>query len=459
MQKKKICLIKAGSAVVTRKDGTLDLNTMQDIGKTITLLIKEGWSPILVSSGASSAGKGFLGSHKIDKDIIKPLTASIGQSNLIAYYINLLKLSSPKIQVAQLLINRRNLTNYNVYNYVKKNITAMLLNNILPIINENDVLWEDEVCFSDNDHLASVIAGMLNVDTVLLFSDIDGVYNKNPKIYNGAEKIINLSDSYKDWNVSIDDSNVSNGGMKSKLDVFKKMSILGIDVHLMSKHILNESQKVIDMLNVNIFDDGTHLLCQNKKNFSDYKRWLLSSSTPKGIVIISEKGASALSQENNTEHRTNLYCIGVQKFYGKFDKGDIVTLRDEKFNLIGFGKTSYSFEDLIAKKCREGRVFIHDDFFINTCDDFFVSRDKELIEQYVNNLKNIEGYRVKSNKPLIVIDNQKKGSCKKNSADIDEIIINQELTSNIKFEAKQACKKLSITFDDWIIFSVFLEKR
>ena len=138
----KICLIKAGSAVVTREDGSLDLNTIQDIGKMISYIVKNGWSPILVSSGASSAGKGFLGTHSISNDTIKPITASIGQSNLIAYYINLLKIHSPSTQVAQLLINRRNLTNINVYKFVKKNLLTMLSNNILPIINENDVLWK-----------------------------------------------------------------------------------------------------------------------------------------------------------------------------------------------------------------------------------------------------------------------------------------------------------------------------
>lgn len=463
MKTQKICLIKAGSAVVTREDGSLDLNKIQDIGKTISLLVKDGWKPILVSSGASSAGKGFLAEyHNISTDIIKPLTASIGQSNLIAYYINLLKIHSPNIQVAQLLISRRNLTNINVYNFVKKNILAMLANNILPIINENDVLWESEINFSDNDHLASIIASMLNIDSIMLFSDIDAIYTKNPKLYNDAIKIQYLNEDYANWNIEIDDSNVSNGGMKSKLDVFKMMSILGINVHLLSKELLENSGNILDIINLKSTLEGTHLICKTKKYFSKYKKWLLSASIPKGIIIISERGALALSQKNNIQHRTNLYCVGIENFFGKFNKGDIVSLRDEKFNLIGFGKTSYSKNDLLKNKCNQGKVFIHDNFIIAIKDDFFISREQELVFKHVSHLKNSEGYRVKQNKPNILIDNQWKGKNRNNQNYLDNIKLNVKESSDIRYEAKVACNKIGIPFDkidDWIIFSVLLGKN
>jgi len=458
----KICLIKAGSAVVTREDGSLDLNTIQDIGKMISYIVKNGWSPILVSSGASSAGKGFLGTHSISNDTIKPITASIGQSNLIAYYINLLKIHSPLTQVAQLLINRRNLTNINVYKFVKKNLLTMLSNNILPIINENDVLWENEINFSDNDHLASVIASMLHVHTVVLFSDVDAIYTKNPQLYSDAKKIKHLDQNYENWNISIDDSNVSNGGMKSKLDVFRMMSILGINVHLLSKNFLSNSNHILDILNLKSENTGTHLISKKKKSFSFYKKWLLSSSVPKGIIIISKKGALALSETNNIKHRTNLYCIGIENFFGKFNKGDIVSLRDEKFNLIGFGKTSYSFDDLLEKKCEQGKVFIHNDFVISIKDDFFVDRERELIEQHVYNLKVLEGYRVKQNKPKIIIDNKRKGKSKENNSYIETIELDEENSSNIRYEAKKSCNKFNIpscNIDDWIIFRVLLGKK
>jgi len=337
----------------------------------------------------------------------------------------------------------------------------MISNDILPIINENDVLWEDEIKFADNDHLASVIASMLKVDTILLFSDIDGVYTKNPKLYNDAKKITKLDENYQNWNISIDDSNVSNGGMKSKLDAFKMMSFLGINIHLLSKEILKSNDEILKIMSLNINNIGTHLLPKKKKSYSDYKRWLLTSSIPKGIIIISEKGALALSENNNINHRTNLYCIGIEKFFGNFDKGDIVSLRDENFNLIGFGKTSYSVDDLQKNKCKQGKVFIHDDFIIMVKNDFFIAREKELIEQYVYNLKILEGYRVKQNKPNIIIDNQWKGLSKKHDS-LDIIELNKEQSSDLRFEAKKACREIGIasnSLDDWITFSVILGKK
>jgi len=303
---------------------------------------------------------------------------------------------------------------------------------------------------------------MLNVHTVVLFSDIDAIYTKNPQLYNDAKKIKHLDQNYENWNIAIDDSNVSNGGMKSKLDVFRMMSILGINVHLLSKNYLSNSSHILDILNLKLEDTGTHLISKKKKNFSNYKKWLLSSSVPKGIIIISEKGALALSENNNIKHRTNLYCIGIENFFGKFNKGDIVSLRDEKFNLIGFGKTSYSFDDLLEKKCKQGKVFIHDDFVISIKDDFFVDRERELIEQHVYNLKVLEGYRVKQNKPKIIIDNKRKGKSKENNSYIETIELDEEKSSNIRYEAKKSCNKFNIpscNIDDWIIFRVLLGKK
>lgn len=450
---KKICIIKAGSAVVTRKDGTLDLNTIQNIGKEISVLIQNGWKPILVSSGASSAGKGFLELDKISPSIVKSLTASIGQSNLIAYYVQLLKIYSPMIQVAQLLISRRNLTNMSVFNSIRNNILSMLSNNILPIINENDVLWEQEINFSDNDHLASTLATMLNVDTVVLISDIDSIYTKNPKLYPDAKRISSLTQNYNEWSINIDDSNVSNGGMTSKLDVFKMMSILGINTYLLSKNKLDKGNSIFQTINNQSLNEGTHLLCKNKKNISDYKRWLLSSSSPKGIIIVSEKGALALSEKSELNYRTNLYCIGIENFFGTFNKGDIVSLRDENFNLIGLGKTSYSFSDLENNKCSRGKVFIHDNFLIKVENDFFVFKDKEFIEQYVKKMKKFEGYRIVQTKPYIIIDNQKKGKSAIDSY-VDNIKLDSKKSSDVRYEAKQAFKKMKISTDDWIVFSL-----
>jgi hypothetical protein len=296
---------------------------------------------------------------------------------------------------------------------------------------------------------------MLDVNKIILFSDIDAIYTKNPKIYRDSKKISYLKGDYQNWKIEIDDSLVSNGGMKSKLDVFKMMSILGIETHLLHKSTLENINIILDVLNLkNLNSNGTHLTSNLKKRFSTYKKWLLTSAIPKSIIIISKKGALALSEKNGISHKTNLYCIGIEKFFGKFNKGDIVSLRDEQFNLIGFGKTSYSFDDLLVNKCQQGKVFIHDDFFIPINNDFFVSREQELIKQHVYNLRFVAGYRVVSNKPKILIDNKKKGQTK--SEFLDLIEITKEKSSLIRYEAKQGYKKFGIQIDDWILFRIFL---
>lgn len=451
--KNKICLIKAGSAVITRKDGTIDLNRIQDIGREISSLVQEGWKPILISSGASSSGKGSIDVNKLAPASQKSLTASIGQSALIAYYSNLLKIHAPNMLVGQILINRRNLAELNVYMSIKQTLMDMLDNNILPIINENDLLKELKLNFSDNDQLASIISTMLNIKSIILISDSDGVYSQNPKLYKDTKKIDQFDDDYKNWNIDIDDSNVSNGGMTSKLDVFKVASIVGINCFLIGKENLSKNF-IKEYLQNKKSLIGTKLLASHNKNLTDYKNWLLTCAIPQGIVILSELGAKAISKKSTKDYRTNLYCIGIKEVYGEFKKGDIVSLRDNDFNLIGMGRTSFSKVDLAKGKCKAGKVFIHDNHIINLDNNFFVNRDNEYVSECLDQIKNQEAYRITQYKPLIKIDNLKKGNKKYSYDFVDEIEYCLEESSNMRYKAKTIAKQLNVSVQDWILFSV-----
>lgn len=456
---KKICVIKAGSAVVTQKDGTLDLNIIQNICKEIGILINNGWKPILVSSGASSAGKGLLKEVNIDKAELRALSASIGQSSLISYYVNFLRVYAPTIQTGQILLTRENVIEYIGYSNLSVNISKMIECGILPIINENDVVSNKELSFTDNDQIASIIALMSNASAVILISEANGVYSKNPSIYNDAKRYSILPQDVTKWEIEINDSNVSNGGMTSKIDVFKCMAHMGINCALIGKESLYKDTLYKIITKDEKLSIGTILLCNSTTQYEKYKKWLLTAALPKAIVIVSDMGAKAISGENNDKYRTNLYLIGIEKYFGHFERGDIVSLRDHEFNLIGIGKAQYSSEELKDKKLRrqreESSVFIHDNNFVRFEKDFFVNRDKELVEKVHSKIKE-DSFRIVNVRPCLIIDNQIKSNKKRSVKKFD---FTESQTAEILKESRIASKKIGITHDIWRLFGAILGER
>lgn len=451
---RKYCVIKAGSAVVTQKNGLLDLNIIQSLCLEIASLVKKGWHPVLISSGAASAGRGFLGEKNIKKEELLSLSASIGQSNLISFYTSLFRIHAPNMQVGQLLVSRMAISDFEIYKSFSSNLISMLHNNIIPIINENDVLNNKEIGFSDNDQVASIVASMIDADELILISEADGVYSKNPTIYKYATKFSFL-ESGESWNIDIDDSNVSNGGMTSKIDVFKSMDTIGCNCHLIGKNDLSSSA-IIDLIeNENKKKIGTSLYSKKSQKYDTYKKWLIFLARPKGVVIISEMGAQAM-QGQNKNHRTNLYIIGVEKTLGHFEKGDIVSIRDENFNYLGIGRTQYSYSQLLSQKKERG-AFMHDNKLVYLKKDFFICRDSEYILSTVNTQRSA-GARLLSSKPNIKLTFDPKS--KRN---IDVISFDDKKSSDIRYFLKNVKKKISIGYDEMILFlslfGIFSDKK
>lgn len=442
----KLCVIKAGSTIVTQNNNVLDLNAIQNICLQIIKLNENGWKVILVSSGAVACGRGITKTNPVKNKNSNPILASIGQGKLISYYSNLINTNNSNLDVGQVLITRRAISSKENYNSLKEIILGMLENNIVPIINENDTLGLQGVTFTDNDQLATIISVMLKASCCILLSKVGAIYNKNPNLYDDAKALVEIDIDSEEYGINIDDSDSSNGGMTTKLDIFHAMNKFNARCILIGKSEISSLPKVVEgSLNI-----GTQLKLHNHKNqFSLLKRWLATSAMPKGIVIISPLGANVMAGRTNKKTKSNLYTIGICGYLGQFDKGDVVSIRDEQLNLIGIGKSKCSTDDLRSKKY--GSVFIRENEFFQTNRYLFVDSDVLNIKY---TLKKLRKRLLKSDdKSFILSPLSKDIDLTNTTIESESITIKRSDIKDLVGLYRYAKSKFVLTFDEWLIYS------
>src|SRR5215470_10413523 len=179
MRMKRIA-IKIGSNVLTRNDGTLDITRMSALVDQTAELHKQGIEIIIVSSGAVASGRNEIKlEKKLDSVSARQLYSAVGQAKLINHYYELFHNHS--IICGQVLTTKENFSSRSHYLNQKHCMEIMLENKVIPIVNENDTVSVSELMFTDNDELSSLIVTMMKMDALIILSDVDGIYNGDPK--------------------------------------------------------------------------------------------------------------------------------------------------------------------------------------------------------------------------------------------------------------------------------------
>ncbi|MCO4753438.1 MAG: glutamate 5-kinase [Bacteriovoracaceae bacterium] len=238
-------VVKVGSNVVTRENGSYDSRRMRILVEDICELRQAGVEVLLVSSGAVNAGKAFIDEKTFQSGSIESRQAasSIGQPRLLQKYCELFN-ENEKI-CSQVLLTHEDFKCSKRYQNAKNTIEVLFQNNVTPILNENDTVSFVEIAFGDNDQLAAQAAVMLDADALLIVTSTDGVYDKNPRHCDAKliKKIVPGQDlSHFDMS---EVSSVGTGGMKSKVQAIQKANSAGIIGLVSSK---SESRIVLDAL-------------------------------------------------------------------------------------------------------------------------------------------------------------------------------------------------------------------
>lgn len=348
-------VIKIGSSVLTRSDGTLDITRMSAIVDQIVEIRKLGVEVILVSSGAVASGKSAV-KPKTKLDIIshRQLFSSIGQVKLINQYFTLFGYNN--IVCGQILTTKEDFATRRHYLNQRNCMSVMLDNGVIPIVNENDTISVNELMFTDNDELSGLVATMMDCETLIILSNIDGIYNGNPN--NPDSYVISEIDIKKD---NIEDyiqtskSTSGRGGMQTKYNIARKIAEEGIEVIIANGRkddILTDILQRKDVLCTRFIP--------SRKKVSTVKKWIAHSDCfAKGEIHINDGAKDVLFSEK----AVSLLPVGIVKTTGDFEADDIVKIVDSKGKQIGVGRTSFNNKDvekLIGKN--NSKPIIHYDY-------------------------------------------------------------------------------------------------
>lgn len=346
-------IIKIGSNVFTQKDGLPDLKRIHHLVEQIAEIKKQGTEVILVSSGAVASGRSLITvSEKYDAIAARQLLASIGQVKLINTYSHLFEQYS--ILCAQVLVTREDFRDRLHYLNMKNCLEILLQHQVIPVVNENDVVSVTELMFTDNDELAGLIASMLNAQALIVLTNVDGIFDGDPYA-DGTEVIEEFNSSVIDFSlfVSSGRSQFGRGGMITKSTMAHKVAQLGIAVHIANgttDHIL------LDVLENN----ARHTKFIPQKIASGKKKWIAHSGNyATGKVQVNEGAKTALLSSK----ASSLLPVGVLGILAEFKKGEIIKLVDEQNKLIGLGIAEYGSDkaiEMIGKKNQ--KPLVHYDY-------------------------------------------------------------------------------------------------
>lgn len=339
-------VIKIGSNILASQDNGLDLDRIQAISDDISDVQDAGYEVAVVSSGAVAAGMKKLGLREKPKDIVlKQATAAVGQSSLMWAYEKCFVSHNKK--VAQILLTRDDFSDRKRYINSKNTLDALLSYDVIPIINENDTVATDELKFGDNDNLASLVAGLIEAERLVILSDVDGLFSDDPRT-NPDARLLHTVDEITpeiEEKAGCAGTIIGTGGMYSKVLAAKKAMSNGIAVN-----IINGRKKGLALLVLNGARQGTEFIARETR-LSSKKGWIAHGSRAKGSLCLDEGAVRALVAGGKS-----LLPSGVVSLSGKFDSGDAVYCLDRTGNRIAKGITNYSsaeVEKIKGKKTTE----------------------------------------------------------------------------------------------------------
>ncbi len=318
--------------MLTQENGLPDLERMEKLVDQIQNLTQSGKKIVLVSSGAVAFGRQSIPlPEKLNPVFKKQIWASTGQIRLINQYQTLFEKCGQS--VAQILVTKEDFRDRKHYLNMKNCVQALLSQGILPIINENDSVTITELMFTDNDELASLAAAMINADTLMLLTNVDGIFTGNPSdpASQLIEKVATSMPEVSSY-ISASKSSFGRGGMLTKYAMAKKSANLGIQVIIANGKRENVLGEFLEK----------KLRCtwfEPKKAKQGVKKWLAHGAEYyKGVIIVNEGAKASL----HSDVIRSLLPVGIIGLEGEFSKGDILLIKDEKGHKIGLGRAEYS---------------------------------------------------------------------------------------------------------------------
>ena len=337
-QQAKRWVIKIGSALLTKDGKGLDYSAMAEWTKQIAGLRQQNIEVILVSSGAVAEGMSRMGWTTRPNDLAGlQAAAAIGQTGLIEAYETEFK--KYQIQAAQVLLTHDEVSNRKRYLNARNTLRALLKFKALPIINENDTVALEEMRLGDNDTLAALVANITEADLLLILTDQQGLFTKDPRHNADAELISEESASNTDLLSYVGKiaTTLGSGGMATKLIAAQRAAKSGCATIIASGREDDVISRIAsgEIIGTFLKPDESHL--------SARKQWIASQVQASGSLTLDSGASNAIQTQG-----TSLLPIGVESAVGKFKRGDVVDCKNPEGQVIARGLANYS-SDEVAK--------------------------------------------------------------------------------------------------------------
>lgn len=327
-------VVKVGSLAVTDEQGGVSTSKIKSIIADLHELKMHGHLPILISSGAINTGKNFITKQDEKKMMIsfQQASAAVGQPLLMKAYIDVLQ--EYNWPCAQILVTHEDFKERKRFLNIRNTINRLLEDGILPIVNENDTVSFEEITVGDNDQLAVMMTEASDAEKLILLSEADGLYNKDPKDPDAKRfEEVDFKDDFSSVKIATKTS-VGRGGMDTKLKAVRKLTPLGVDVILGT---FLEAKPVSRLLQKK---GGTTFKGNPIRQQSRRKSWL-STLVKNDCYVVVDEGASRAMLESHT----SLLPVGIKKVHGKFKRGEVIQVRHQS-KVLAIGITEYDHKEM-----------------------------------------------------------------------------------------------------------------
>ncbi len=330
-------VVKVGTRVLTREDGQLDEQRIEQLADQIHQTMATGRKVVLVSSGAVGAGMGRLGLKSRPTNLAQlQAVAAVGQSILVEAYER--SLHRHGRHAAQVLLTAEDLEHRLRYLNARNTLVTLLEFGAVPIINENDTVSVEELqtTFGDNDRLAAIVTNLIHAPLLVLLSDVDGLFDGDP--HDTRSRVISTVDQLDSSILGLAHDRLgglSKGGMSSKLEAARLATTGGENVIISSGRTPNILPRIIAGEPI-----GTLFLAQGQA-VTSRKRWIGLTVKPRGRLLLDAGARTAIEHKGRS-----LLAAGVVDAEGNFHKGDVVGLRGPDGVEFARGLTNYSADEI-----------------------------------------------------------------------------------------------------------------
>ncbi len=331
-------VIKIGSSLIIGANFQAREDWLETLAEDIVELRRNGKQIVVVTSGAIALGRHVLryGTRPLEL-AEKQAAAACGQIKLISHWAKAFQLTdeNDSLYPAQILLTLDDSENRRRYLNARNTLSELLAaSHIIPIVNENDTVATSEIRVGDNDRLAARVAQMTGADLLILFSDVDGLYNANPKTHPNAELIAEINELTPAIEAAAGGagSEYGSGGMVTKIEAAKIALAAGCSMIIGKGIELHPIRRLIEGERCTVFRASS-------TPKSARKHWLSGSLHANGSYLADDGAANALLNGKS------LLPAGVSAIEGVFGRGDAVLIKDKNGRVLGKGLSAYSSDD------------------------------------------------------------------------------------------------------------------